>query len=161
MDINYEKWFYTTFMLFLACFKVWRCLEQKINLFYTLYVLVSYQAWSTITPTKFGLLVGAWLSHSVWLPKTASSTQHVCLGLESYPRDRDLPCWMPTAKYFKFFAVSRIKFVGLENTPFTPGNEAPRSIYAVMPCAIQIWPLRLWMSFRGHHHGLRGHWNGS
>ena len=56
LDISETKGFYNVLMLFLACFKVGRYLESNINLFKYKYVF--HQAWSTITPTKFGLLVG-------------------------------------------------------------------------------------------------------
>ena len=36
LDITGEKWFFTAFMMFLACFKIGRYLASKINLFHTL-----------------------------------------------------------------------------------------------------------------------------
>ena len=55
LDINDEKWFYTAFMLFLACFKVGRYLESEISLFY----MLKYKYFIKHGPTKkVGLLVG-------------------------------------------------------------------------------------------------------
>ena len=79
--------FYAVFSMFLACFKVGRYLEPKINLFHPLKLGPQSKESANFFLTKFGLFV-TWICTSS--QKTDPSTQHVCPSPDP-TTDRDRP----------------------------------------------------------------------